>query len=74
MLTNRRLTIIGDSVVDDVQIASFGAVLNFDGGAEVSLTSRYIDKEACKIHRDIVRRDQADFEDMVYDFQDKLKE
>lgn len=73
MLASMRMTIVADSIVDENRIASFGAVLNLDD-MEVSLTNRYIDKEACKTHRDLVRKDQAAFEDMVYDLQDRMKE
>jgi len=66
------MTIVADSIVDENRIASFGAVLNLDD-MEASLTNRYIDKEACKTHRDLVRKDQAVFEDMVYDLQDRMK-
>ena len=72
MLNGTRLTIVAESVVNDIRIATFGAVLNLDD-MELSLTSRYIDKELCKINRDIVRKDQADFEDYAYDLQDHLK-
>lgn len=72
MLNGKRLTIVADSVVDDTKIATFGAVLNLDN-MELSLTGRHIDNEACKAHRDVVRKDQADFEDYAYDLQDRLK-
>lgn len=72
MLTNKRLSIVADTIVDEVKIASYGAVLNLEN-MEPSLTSRYIDKEACKIHKDIVRVDQAEFEDYAYMVQDTLK-
>lgn len=72
MLNGARLTIVADSVVNDIRIATFGAVLNLDD-MELSLTSRHIDKELCKINRDVVRKDQADFEDYAYDLQDRLK-
>ena len=72
MLNGTRLTIVGDSVVNDVRIATFGAVLNLED-MELSLTSRHIDKELCKNNRDVVRKDQADFEDYAYDLQDRLK-
>lgn len=72
MLNNKRLTIIADTVVDENKIATFGAVLNLDD-MDLSFTSRYIDKEACKIHRGMVREDQAEFENYAYDLQDQLK-
>lgn len=72
MLNNKRLTIIADTVVDENRIATFGAVLDLDD-MDLSFTSRYIDKEACKIHRDMVREDQAEFENYAYNLQDQLK-
>lgn len=71
MLTNKRLTIVAETVVDDVKIASYGAILDLDG-MDLSLTNRYIDKEACKIHKDIVREDNRVFEDFAYMIQDQL--
>lgn len=72
MLSNNRITIVADAIVDDAKIASFGAILNVDT-MELSLTTRHIDKEACKVHRDIIRDDQREFEDYAYSLQDMLK-
>lgn len=71
MLTNERLTIVAETVLDDVKIASYGAVLNLDN-MDLSLTNRYIDKEACKMHKDVVREDNRAFEDLAYMIQDQL--
>ena len=72
MLSNNRITIVADAIVDDAKIASFGAILNVET-MELSLTTRHIDKEACKLHRDIIRDDQREFEDYAYSLQDMLK-
>ena len=72
MLSNKRLTIVADTTLDDVKIAAYGAVLNLES-MELSLTSRYLDKEACKVNKEIVRADQAEFEDYAYLIQDQLK-
>lgn len=72
MLSGKRLNILADTVVDDVHIASFGAILNLET-MDLSLTARHIDKEACKVHRDVVREDQREFEDFAYFVQDMLK-
>lgn len=71
MLSNKRLTIVAETVLDDVKIASYGAILNLDD-MDLSLTSRQIDKEACKHNKEIVRADQAEFEDYAYMVQDQL--
>lgn len=72
MLTNNRITIVADCVVEDTKIASFGAILDTDS-MELSLSTRHIDKDACKTHRDVVRADQQAFEDNAYALQDMLK-
>lgn len=71
MMTNQRITIVADTVIDDVKIATYGAILNVDTG-ELSLTARNIDNEACKTHKEIVRAERAEFEDFAYMVQDKL--
>lgn len=71
MLNNQRITIVADTVVDDVKIASYGAILNMDTG-ELSLTNRNNDNHACKIYKDTVREDRTKFEDFAYMLQDSL--
>lgn len=71
MLTNKRLTIVAETFVDDVKIASYGAILDLDD-MDLSFTNRYIDKGACKVHKDIVREDNRAFEDFAYMVQDQL--
>lgn len=73
MLVDCRLTFNAKTFVDDVEVANLGAVLDVPTG-EASFFSRQIDKQACKDNRDIVRADQAEFEDFVYSIADKVKE
>lgn len=73
MLNNKRLTIVAETVLDDEKIASYGAILNLDT-MELSLTSRHVDEEACKLNKELVRADRAEFEDYAYMIQDQLKE
>ena len=73
MLTNKRLTLLSDTVIEGETIASYGAVLDLNT-MELSMTGRYINKESCKEYRDMVRADQASFEDYAYMVQDKMKE
>lgn len=72
MLNNKRMTIVADTVVDEVKIATYGAILDLVTG-ELSLTARNIDNNACKIYKDIVRADRAEFEDLAYMMQDTVK-
>lgn len=71
MLDNKRITIIADTVVDGAKIAAHGAVININNMG-MELTSRHIDKDACKTYRDMVRADQAEFEDAAYEIQELL--
>lgn len=73
MLNNKRITIVADTTVDDVKIASYGAIIDMSTG-EVNLTSRNIDNHACKVYKELVRTDRAEFEDLAYDLQDKLQD
>lgn len=71
-LNNHRITIAADTVVDEVRIANYGAILDVDTN-DLTLYTRYIDKEACKTHKDLIRADQVAFEDYAYSLQDTLK-
>lgn len=72
-LSNNRLTFLADTIVDDVRIATYGAILNLDN-MHLSLTARNIDDHACKIYRDTVRADRTAFEDFAYEVQEKIAE
>lgn len=71
MLTKNRITITAMSTVNEVDIARFGVVLSEDG-SDASFFNQQLDKAACKENREIVRADQATFEDLVYALQDSL--
>lgn len=71
MLKGRTITFAAKTVVDDVEIANYGAKLDLDT-KEITFWGRQVDKDACKTHRDTVREDQAAFEDFVYGLQDQL--
>ena len=70
-LSNNRLTIVAETVVDDVKIASFGAILNRED-MSMSMSARNIDEHACKTFRDVVRADRAAFEDFAYEVQEAV--
>lgn len=70
-LSNNRLTIVADTVIDDVKIASYGAILNLDTMG-LSLSARHIDEHACKVFRDVVRADRDAFEDFAYEVQEAV--
>ena len=65
MLSKKTITISANTVVDDVKIATHSAILDV-GTNDLSMYTRLIDKEACKIHKEILRADRAEFEDFAY--------
>ena len=71
MLKGRTITFAAKTVVDDVEIANYGAKLDLDTN-EITFWGRQVDKEACKEHRETVRKDQSEFEDFAYSLQDQL--
>lgn len=71
MLSNKRMTLVAETIIDDVKVASYGAILDLSS-MDLSFTSRQIDKGACKAYKEVVRADQAEFEDYAYTVQDLL--
>ena len=71
MLNNQRITIVADTVIDDIKIASYGAILDVATG-RLSLTNRNIEDEACKTYKETVRADRVEFEDFAYALQDTV--
>lgn len=58
------------SIVDGKEIIGFRATFNLDN---LTFLPCQIDKVACKEHRDVVREDQAEFEDYAYKIQELMK-
>ena len=72
MMMKKKITVAAVSVVGDIEMAKFGAVLEGDN-YDISFYHQHLDKEACREHKDIRLADQAEFESMVYDLQDQLR-
>lgn len=70
MLSGKRnITIEEKSIVKEKEIARFRAIIE---NGEVTFLPLMLDKEACKEHREELRKDQAEFEDYIYQLQDSL--
>lgn len=72
MLTNRRLTMTADILVNDTRIAIAGAIVNVEAGT-VQFAHKHIDPGACEECRDIVRKECAKFENFAYDIKNDIK-
>ena len=71
-LNNKRLAIMASTVVNDVKVVEYTAIMNLETG-KMNITERRADGELLKEHRDIVREDRAEFENFAYSVQDDVK-
>lgn len=67
-----KILIEGQSTIDNKVAARFMAMIDIDNPKDMSLTSRYINKDLCRQYRDTIRADQNAFEDHAYSVQDKV--
>lgn len=67
-----KLIIEGKTKVNDVEIAGYRAVIDVENPDGMTFHPWQIDKDACKEYRDIVRADQAEFEDYAYLCQEEV--
>ena len=67
-----KIIVEGKCAVGDDVIAHFFATIANADPENINFSTRYIDKNACKEHRDVVRADEAEFEDYVYSIQDDM--
>ncbi len=67
------VTLTGDSKLEDEVITTFSARVPNDGvGSGISLSIR--NKELYDANKLVVRSDQAEFQDIVWDTEDRLSE
>ena len=71
MIKDKRLNVFANCVVNEKIIANFIAMIDLEK-METSFSHRYIDKEACKSNREMVRDEQSKFEDFAYSIQDTI--
>ena len=73
MLSDKRITLVSDTIVDDVKIASYGAVIYVKSN-EMSLTSRYADSDSYEQNMEVVRDDRYEFESFAYELKNMLRQ
>lgn len=71
-LCNNKLTITGDTVIDDAKIVGFGAMIDL-GTGDMRMFENRLDQEVIKANREIVRDDRSAFEDFAYAVHDEVK-
>lgn len=70
--TTQFIVVEGNSVIGETKIATFRAVINADDPKNVRFSTVKHDENEYKNNRIAVREDEAEFEDYVYNLQDKL--
>lgn len=72
LMKSEKITITGESVVDEKAIAGFQVAIDSNDPENINFSSWQTDKKACKENRDTVRADQAQFENYAYAKQDEM--
>ncbi len=70
--TGKTITINGSSVVDGQIVVYMNASLSTDGTSNENINKNIQNQELYSNNKDSVRKDMIDFEDLVYEEQDKL--
>ena len=68
----REITFTGRSIIDGVEVVGFSAKIKSDDPTNITFSSWQMNKELYKTNREQCRKDEADFEDKVYEAQDEL--
>lgn len=70
---NERITITGESIIDEAVVCTFTALINdLEHPENVSIVQNQKDKELYKENRAVCRADYAEFEDYVYARQEEI--
>ncbi|MBS6509713.1 MAG: hypothetical protein KH369_16040 [Paraclostridium bifermentans] len=70
--TSKSITISGHSIIQDQVVAYMSANLSTDGNTNESLSKNIQNQSLYDSNKEAVRKDMRDFEDLVYEEQDKL--
>lgn len=68
----REITFTGRSVIGGVEVVGFNAKIKSDDPTNITFSSWQMNKELYKTNREQCRKDEAEFEDKVYEAQDEL--
>ena len=68
----KNITITGRSVVNGIEVAGYQATINSENPENLNMSNWQVKKDIYKLNRELCRKDQADFEDVVYAIQDEM--
>lgn len=71
MLANRKISITAVTVIENEEIAKHGAAIDIETG-DISFYCTRTNEAKCKMYREAVRADQAEFEDFAYGIQEEV--
>lgn len=69
---NKNITITGQSIIDNQQVAFMNATISTDGRSNVNITKNVVNQELYNTNKDTIRKDMSDFEVEVYKVQDDI--
>lgn len=69
---NKNITVIGESIVDNVQVVYMQATIKTDGTNNASINKNITNQELYNKNKTEVRDDMEAFEDEVYKIEDEL--
>lgn len=70
--TSKSITINGTSTIEGQIVVYMNASLSTDGSTNASINKNISNQELYNLNKDEVRKDMRDFEDLVFEEQDKL--
>ncbi|MFD1411733.1 hypothetical protein [Lapidilactobacillus gannanensis] len=73
LITSKSLSISGQSSISGQQVMNFSATIDQSNGRS-NITQAVLNKDLYDSNKTEVRKDAADFTDLVYDQEDKMAE
>lgn len=70
--TNKTINISGNSMIDGQSVVYMSASLSTDGNTNECINKNIQNQALYDSNKELVRKDMRDFEDLVYEEQDKL--
>ena len=67
-LGNKKISVMADTTVDSVKVATYSATVNVDT-TEVTVTTRYTSSDAYEAHKAVIEKDRDEFVVFAMDVQ-----
>lgn len=69
---NKKVTIEGETTIEDKKAMIYKAVIDSEDPENMSITAWKSDKDLYKQHRVEIRKDEAEFEEYAFSVQDEM--